>query len=328
MLPPEVLGPASSATLGIGERFTLWSRGNSVLRWAAKLAPLAASGVGLWLCVKFCSELEWRLVAQDLRHVGAGASLLLLAPIVGNFVHMMGWRALLPPNARPKLGRSLAIFLAAQAGNEVGLGVLGESLKVSEFPREHRAAALRAMVLDNLTALAALFAVVLSIAVFLGGVAAERSLPSSLSLVGFGALGAALLGAVGLWERKSRNSPRGVLAAFAAHYLGKLWIVAEFALVLALLGTVTLRSSALLGLVSTLASAVGTAIPGQLGVLEAALKGSAASCGLAVGTLVSVALLRRARSILWVALGALLFWQLRAQSAATPKAGRPVTVEI
>jgi hypothetical protein len=308
---------AQSATLGgvaLGERFTLWLRDNSAVRWTRKLAPFVASSVGLWLCVRFCCALDWRAVAHDLRHIGAGASLLLLAPIVGNFVHMVGWRGLLPARARPGLGRSLAIFLASQAGNELGLGVLGESLKVSEFPSEHRAAAWRAMLLDNLTALAALLAVVLSIALFLGGVATQHALPRSVALGALVALGVVSLAGLGIWARKSSGSPHGLLLAFAAHYLGKLWIVAEFALALALLGTVTLRSSAVLGLVSTLASAVGAAIPGQLGVLEAALKGSAASCGVGVGTLVSVALLRRARSMLWVALGALLFWQLRSQA--------------
>jgi hypothetical protein len=304
-----------SATLlrpGLAERFTLWSHDNSVARWARRLFPFAASGVGLWLCVRFCAALDWRAAAHDIRHVGAGASLLLLAPIVGNFVHMVGWRGLLPAQARPGLGRSLAIFLASQAGNELGLGVLGESLKVSEFPSEQRAVAWRAMLLDNLTALAALLAVVLSIALFVGGVAAEHALPRSVTLSLLG-LGVASLVGFGVWARKSNGSLHGVFLAFAAHYAGKLWIVAEFALALALLGTVTLRSSAVLGLVSTLASAVGAAIPGQLGVLEAALKGSAASCGVGACTLVSVALLRRARSILWVGLGALLFWQLRAQ---------------
>jgi hypothetical protein len=275
--------------------------------------PFVASSVGLWLCVKFCSALDWRAAAHDIRHVGAGASLLLLAPIVGNFVHMVGWRGLLPAHARPGLGRSLAIFLASQAGNELGLGVLGESLKVSEFPSEQRALAWRAMLLDNLTALAALLAVVLSMALFLGGGAAQHVLPRSVALGALLGVSVASLAGLGIWARKSNGSLHGVLLAFAAHYAGKLWIVAEFALALALLGTVTLRSSAVLGLVSTLASAVGAAIPGQLGVLEAALKGSAASCGVGACTLVSVALLRRARSMLWVGLGALLFWQLRAQ---------------
>jgi hypothetical protein len=315
MQPSETVVRAASATLasgGLAERFTLWLRGNTAFQWARKLAPVAASGLGLWLSIRFCADLDWRAALRDVRHVGAGAALLLLAPLVANLVHTLGWRGLLPVEARPSLGRSLAIFLAAQAGNELGLGVLGESLKVSELPSQHRALAWRAMLLDNLTALLALLAAVLSFTLFLGGAAAQHPLPRSVVLGALAGLGVGSFAGLGLWARRSSSSALGVLLAFAAHYLGKLWIVAEFALVLALLGSVTLRSSAVLGLVSTLASAAGAAIPGQLGVLEAALKGSAATCGLAACTLVSVALLRRARSVLWVAFGALLFWQLRA----------------
>lgn len=330
MLPLEARVRAWVATLlrrVLPASFTVSRGSNSVRGWARRGAPVAASLVGLWLCVRFFGALDWRAAAHDIRHVGIGAGLLILAPVVGNFVHMLGWRALLPGPVRPRLGRSLAIFLAAQAGNEVGLGVLGESLKVSELPSEHRAVALRAVLLDNLSSLAALFAVVLSIAAFLGSIATPHA---SQRLVLFGllsALGVATVVGVALWLRRSHGSARGLLFSFGAHYVGKIWIVAEFALVLALLGAVTLRSSALLGLVSTLASAAGAAIPGQLGVLEAALKGSASSCGLAACTLVTVALLRRARSVAWVVLGALLFWQLRSGRAAAKVAAELVAFE-
>lgn len=319
MTRPETLARDSGATLpwsALSQRFTVWSQSNGMVRAARALAPFAASAVGLWLCVRFCSGLDWPALVRDIRRVGVGASLLLLAPLVGNFVHMVGWRELLPIAVRPSLGRALAISLAAQSGNELGLGVLGESLKVSELPREHRAIAWRAMLLDNLTALVALLAVIGSIALFLAAVATERRAPTLVVAGGSVSLLVALLVGLSSWARRAHGSAHGVLFAFAAHYAGKLWIVAEFALALALLGRVSLRSSALLGLVSTLASAAGAAIPGQLGVLEAALKGAASACGLGVCTLVSVALLRRARSLLWVVFGALLFWHLRAQRRA------------
>jgi hypothetical protein len=322
MSSTEALARAESSTLSESTpaaRFTLWLRDNNAVRWARKLAPFAASLFGAWLCFRFCSALDLHLLAGDVRRVGAGAALVVLAPFVANFVHMLGWRALLPPNARPPLRRSLAIFLAAQAGNELGAGVLGEPLKVSELPRSDRESALRAVLIDNLISLAALFAVVLSIALCLGGLALPIRLPGPIAVALLVVAGIAALALLVVSQRKARNS-RGVFLSFAAHYLGKLWIIVEFALLLALLGTVTLRSSALLGLVSTLASAVGSAIPGQLGVLEAALKGSAASAGIGVATLVSVALLRRARSVLWVALGALLFWQLRSRRVASSAA--------
>ena len=298
--------PAASSGTLLRESDTRW-------RWLRPVFSLAAAAVGVWLCIRFCSALEWHLIAKDLQHVGTGALLLFLAPVVGNFVHMLGWRALLSDALRPGLWRCFAIFLAAQAGNEIGLGVLGESVKVSELSSAHRPLAIRAVVLDNLSALLALGAVMGSIALFLGGAHVPHGFVlGTLVLLAVSATVGLTLSKRGTW---SSATARGIGTAFVAHYLGKLWIVAEFALVLALLGHVTLRSSAVLGLVSTVASAVGTAIPGQLGVLEAALKGSAASAAVAASTLVSIALLRRARSVGWVLLGALLFWRLRAQSA-------------
>jgi hypothetical protein len=109
------------------------------------------------------------------------------------------------------------------------------------------------------------------------------------------------------------DSASSVWGAFLAHYLGKLWIVADFALWLWLVAHASWHSSALLGLVGTVASVLGAPIPGQLGVMEAALGGSAAWVGLGASTLLSVAVLRRARGLLWIALGALLFWRLSAQ---------------
>jgi len=300
---PSILAAPSGTLLRVGD--TRWRRLRPVF-------SLVAAAVGVWLCVRFCSALEWHAVARDLRHVGIGALLLFLAPVVGNFVHMLGWRALLPAALRPSVWRSFAIFLAAQAGNEIGLGVLGESVKVSELPSAHRPLALRAMVLDNLSALLALGAVMASIALFLGGSHAPHGFAlGAVALLAISTAVGVVLAKRGAW---SGGTARGIGTAFVAHYLGKLWIVAEFALALALLGQVTLRSSAVLGLVSTVASAVGAAIPGQIGVLEAALKGSASSAAVAASTLVSVAVLRRARSVGWVLLGALLFWRLRAQS--------------
>jgi len=313
--PPVRVTRATPFMAELPERFTVWSRGNRWLARARQLLPFAVSALGVGLCIRFCAGLDLHALGRDLEHVGVGggALLLLLAPVVGHFVHALGWRELLPQAARPSVSRTLAIFLAAQAGNELGAGVLGESLKVSELRGEHRAAALKAVLLDNLTSLGALCAVVVSLGAALGGVAlahapARSTLLASFALLVFGAIACTVF-----WRRTAQGSARAVALAFAAHYFGKLWIIAEFALVLALLGSVTLRSSALLGLVSTLASAAGAAIPGQLGVLEAALQGSATSCGLAACTLVSVAVLRRARSVLWVAFGALLFWLLRSQ---------------
>jgi hypothetical protein len=101
------------------------------------------------------------------------------------------------------------------------------------------------------------------------------------------------------------------LFAFLAHLVGKLWIVAEFFLALALLATASWYSSALLGFASTLASCVGAPVPGQLGITECALLSCASIAHIHVSTVLSVALLRRARSLLWVILGAAFYIAIR-----------------
>ena len=292
--------------------FTLMPRSNSRRsRWLRTIASVSLSLVGCWLCLRFVQQLDWGCVMQDVREAGAGTALLLLTPIVGNFVHMLGWRGLLPSAARPRLGRAFAIFLVAQAANEVGSGVLGESFKVSLFRSEHRTAALRAVVLDNLTALVALFAVVLSLGCALGGKLVERFLPLPVAC---GVLSLTVLGGVALLARASATGhTRQALAAFAAHYVGKLSIVADFSLALGLIAQTSWRSSARLGLVTTVASVLGAPIPGQLGVVEAALGSSATWVGVAASTLLSVALLRRVRGVLWLGVGAGIYCWLSAR---------------
>ena len=308
---------ALSGRLSRAVSFTVSRRSNSLRGSLRPLLSVLASLLGGWLCLRFVRQLDWTCVVRDVRHAGAGAALLVLTPAIGNFVHMLGWRGLLPAAARPRLGRAFAIFLTAQAGNEVGSGVLGESFKISLFPSDQRAAAVRAVVLDNLTALVALFAVVLSIGSALGGHIIERVMPLP---VAFGALGGAVLGGAILAKRAvAANSMRHVWGAFLAHYLGKLWIVADFALWLWLVAQASWHSSALLGLVGTVASVLGAPIPGQLGVMEAALGGSAAWAGVGASTLLSVAVLRRARGLLWIALGGLLFWRLRTSAPSERK---------
>ncbi|HEY4158178.1 MAG TPA: lysylphosphatidylglycerol synthase domain-containing protein, partial [Polyangiaceae bacterium] len=251
----------------------------------------------------FYRGLPWSTVQAAIRRAGPSVVLLMLAPLVGNFVHMLGWRALLPAEVRPSPWRAFRIFVAAQAGNEIGLGVLGESVKITTLPGEQRAVATKAVVLDNLSSLVALVAVIGSVTAFVWH--------GALSLLVLLGVGAALGGWLAARKRRSGSERlRSLVIAFVAHYFGKLWIVAEFALALALLAAASARSSALLALTSTIASCVGALVPGQLGILEAALAGSAAAAKLSASTVLTVSLLRRLRSVLWVALGAVFFSEL------------------
>jgi uncharacterized membrane protein YbhN (UPF0104 family) len=96
-----------------------------------------------------------------------------------------------------------------------------------------------------------------------------------------------------------------VLGSVLLHLAGKLWIVAEMALLLALLGfSPTLAPW--LGAASVLASVVGAAIPGQMGAVEAAVFAACTALGVDAPTAMALVLLRRLRGVLWIALGLLL----------------------
>jgi hypothetical protein len=268
---------------------------------------LISLGVGCGLCVWAFRDLDWELLQLGLRRAGPWALLVMMAPAVGHFLHMLGWRALLARELRPALWRSFGIFVVAQAGNEVGASFLGESAKVAAFPRAQRRSALRAVVWDNLTALLALGLVVLTVLALPLGLHHAWLTPRSA------ALGLVLLSAIAavawcwLRSRESYCPPlANTIFALIAHYLGKSWIVAEFALALAIVATASWHSSTLLGFASLVGSSVGAPIPGQLGVIEGALVSVASVAGVTVPTVLTVAVLRRVRSLIWVVAGALL----------------------
>jgi hypothetical protein len=117
-------------------------------------------------------------------------------------------------------------------------------------------------------------------------------------------MGKLLARALDAAQKTMRMHPRRVLGSVLLHGLGKAWIVPEMALTLVLLQA---RPSAALWLApaSVLGSLLGTAIPGQAGAVEAALAAGGAIVGLDPATVMALALLRRARTIFWIAVGAL-----------------------
>jgi hypothetical protein len=299
---------AAGAPQGNG---TLWLASYTVPASIRRLLSLALLGLGIHLCLRACRTLEWRSVAHDMHHAGPWVVVLLLAPIVGNFVHMLGWRSLIERNWRPSLWRAFRIFVAAQAGNELGTSVLGESVKILAFAPDKRSAAVRVVLWDNVTALVAVALSLLSVFALSPPVAlgpALRRVLAVLTLVYVAvAVGAWILSAGKL---ASRPPVSNMLFALLAHFLAKLWVVVEFALALGLLATASWYSSALLGFAATLASCIGAPVPGQLGVIESTLVAFASSAHVNIATVLSVAVLRRARSLLWVLLGAAFLFAL------------------
>ena len=104
-----------------------WSRAWRVLRvaWALLLAGAAA-----FVLSRAVSAADFRRGLAAAIAPGAPLLVLLALPAVSNFIKMLGWRALLPAPARPKLRWAYAAFVGAQAINELGFSVLGEPIKV------------------------------------------------------------------------------------------------------------------------------------------------------------------------------------------------------
>jgi hypothetical protein len=262
-------------------------------------------------------------VWQALARVGPGFAAILVAPLGGLVLHCWGWLSLMPAARRPSLPIAIGAYIAAQAGDELAMGIGGEPLKALVVPGSGRARAAATVVLDNAAQLIAL-------GIFLLVVALLASAWSALVPIGLGLAAAGLAlprvladllrrtsdrvrwpwlrrlaRIAGLAGRAFHARPRRMLAAVGLHLFGRVWIIPEMALALLLL-----RSSAgpavLLGSVSVAASVVGAFIPGQAGVVEAALAASGALLGMEPSTVMALALLRRIRGMVWIALGLLL----------------------
>ena len=305
----------------IAESSSRLSRGTGWLSGALLAAGVAA-------LVVLLRRVGAEPVLRGIERVGPGFLLVIVAPIVGMALRCCGWLVLLPKSLRPRPAIAFAAYLASQAGDELGGGVAGEPLKALVFPPGVRSRTLVALALDNGTQLAATALLlagaallpwaspslisaricawvgVASLAVVLGAVLII--LVSPLRRMGTGSSRAARF-ARGLDAARTTllSQPRLVLGSVLLHLAGKLWIVAEMALLLGLLGL----SPALapwLGAASLVASVLGAAIPGQMGAVEAAVFAACTALGVDAPTAMALVLLRRLRSGFWIALGLLL----------------------
>ena len=264
-----------------------------LFRWLPRVLLLGGSAAIGYLCIAANPVAVVGACAQ----AGPGIILVFLAPSVGLLLHTLAWRCLLPVDARPGLWASYRILLAAQAGNELGLGVLGEPIKVAALPRAHRRAALRAVLTDNLAALSAL----LIFLGFFGGIIGVTQLAAHALPLALG--GAAVVVALAIILVHLRSRPLFAAYSTALHTAGKAWIVAEFALATALFGCHAFALDVLLGVSSSLASLIGAPVPGQVGVVESAVAGVAKGAGVSASTAVAIVLVRRARSCFWILIG-------------------------
>jgi hypothetical protein len=268
---------------------------------------------GAAACLRMASAEEWRKAWAIAAQVGAPLVVLFLLPAVSLFVKSLGWRSLLPVHFRPGVGRSYATFVAAQGVNELGFSLLGEPLKVLVLPRAGRAVGIAAVGADNALAFAALLSVTATLTI---------GSPGALLMAGLAG------GAVFFSGQVSTRVPRYV-AAFSAHYVGKLWLCVELGLGLYWLREPALAAVAPLSLAWTTAAALGAPVPGQLGVVEAALVHSGSALGITASSLLALALIRRLRALLWMIVGLLLAARLtnrtttEVSDASTPPTQQP-----
>jgi hypothetical protein len=265
---------------------------------------------------------------RSLDRVGPGVILVFLAPLVGMLLHTWAWFILLPRSLRPRPMMAFAAYVASQAGDELGAGVAGEPLKALVFPASTRGHTLVALALDNGT-------FITSTVLCLAGAALlpwdSTSLVSARTCTGLAvsslavvviAVALILVGLPRRWGTSSGrlaqlvrlldgariallSQPRLVLGSMLLHLVGKLWIVAEMALLLMLLGLPPALAP-WLAAVSLVASALGAAIPAQMGVLEAGVFAACTAFGMDGATAMALVLLRRIRGGLWIALGLVL----------------------
>jgi hypothetical protein len=260
-------------------------------------------------------------------------------------LHCWAWLTLVPKALRPRPVIAFAAYAASQAGNELGAGVAGEPLKALVFHPRVRGATLVALGLDNGTHIAAT-ALLLAGAAFLpwsstslvSARACAYAGATSLALV-LTAVLAILVAPVRRLEKRSGwvarcarlllaarlallSQPRLVLGSVLLHLAGKLWIVAEMALLLALLGLNPMLAP-WLGAASLLASALGAPIPGQLGVVESAVFAVCTALGVDAPSAMALVLLRRLRGGIWIALGLALTKTVLAHGKNAPEGLSP-----
>jgi len=288
---PVLSGWLSSFTVWCARHTAFAASHTRARRFLRVLWSLSLLAAGALMCQRLVRLEQWRGAWEMISRRGAPLLIVLLLPAGSLLIKSLGWRALLPSELRPGVARCYSTFVAAQGVNELGFSVLGEPLKLLVVPREARSVAAAAVVEDNALALVALLAAGTTF-----GFCRQ-----STTLLAVALAGVVLFLSSQLIPRFPRR-----LTGFSAHFIGKLWLSLELAIGLYLLGEPVLTSVAPLSLAWSTAAALGTPVPGQLGVVEAALLHGGAAVGVSATGALALAALRRVRALLWMVLGLLL----------------------
>lgn len=271
---------------------------------------------------------DLRQVAALLRSVGPLGIGLVLPYLAATTLYAVPWALLLPARLRPGWGAVVTGRFATAAVNVVlPTGLLGEPLRLRGVRKEGWPAAGEALAWDR-----ALYLV--ATALFLAGTAAAAArlghlgAASAALLAALGSLGWAvvMLGATRIPRLRTiaarlvrrppgdqasasplRPAPSSVLAGVGLHLLGRVALAGEIWLAAALLGhALGIEDGLFVAGALVLTGVALPIVPGQLGVQEAALAGAMMAVGQAPETGVALALLIRARQLVFVPVGLLL----------------------
>lgn len=312
------------------------------------LVPIAAALAGILLFIYAVGRVGWPNVVGGITRVGW-----LFVPILGLaglrfLLRAAAWRLCMPPQARLSLGQAFMAFLAGDAlGNVTPLGLLvSEPTKV--FLVRHRLATREAA--SSLAADVVVYAMSAVVMIGVGLAVLLATVPLSLGwretiVLGLVALAVAVFVAArlagGTWDpaRGERPPWRARLAAlresvltFSAGHPSRLWRVFVLDLMFQAVAVMevflTLRVLLPDGptvqqavIFSALDRAVIIAfkfVPFRLGIDEASSGGMAALLGWPAAAGVTLALVKKVRSVAWVGVGLLLI-------AAHPSQAAPAT---
>jgi hypothetical protein len=301
------------------------------IRWWSGLLLLA--GIVLFALI-LARESPEEVLAACLT-AGPGFLLVLIAPLGYFVLHTWGWLVLMP-GRRPGFWKALHAYIASQALDELGGGVLGEPLKVFVVPGDDRTEGIAAVTLDNLSLI-----VSLGLYLGLGGLILSimdvqtiplgEFAPTVLGVLGAAAaigalflLGPELLGrriAARLsWEALTRflaryeevakhnrrflvEHPMRFATSVWLHILAKAWIIVEVWITLQVMSLYEPGRAVWLGLGKQFVQLAGAPIPAQVGVFTGTLAYIGESLGMVGSVALAVALLRRARSLVWIVIG-------------------------
>ena len=328
---------------------------------AGKVRILLALG-GIALIVVLIARVGPGAIAERFSGVGFEIVWVVVPYAIGTAIGAFPWVWLLPVAGRPGLGAAIKSRLAASGANALlpFFALAGEPARLLWLKTNLRAAGTAALVVDRIVYNCASAVFLLTgVGLALTATALPRSIAFVAALIGVSVLGVTIgLGFAtsryGLGARLEKfarqklplgKSPaafgaevdrtvralfhgprRPLLLGFLTHFVSRVVLGAEVFVALWVLDVpVTPEVAYVLATVHVATAAVGSAIPGQLGVLEGGQALVTAALGMDASVGISLVLVGRLRQLVFAPLTVLLISTARADDHAARRA--PLTTE-